>query len=320
MITVLLRASAKVKFTLSPFPFVTLQAHSLSLPKSWNMENNFFDDCGMEYNNLHEELAQVRRKYLAAESTNIDCMHHSEPNESSVLTAATSSPGSTSDSVDCTPLCNNDDTTLDHDVNSPYEDCTQQIKSFFEHGCDCRYGKNQSPCTKSLDVDEVVDHRMQCIELSSPELDLVILGALQSHFNRSYEKERHRMKYFLRDIQVCKKTFLLVYGIGKSRLENLRAHYKKEGLVSRTHANTSRLPKNTPSRESVERTVTFIKNFATEQAISLPGRYPNFKDLKVQLLPSSETKASMWRQYKKASEEKNLSAHYELKNHENPVN
>ena len=180
MITVLLRASAKVKFTLSPFPFVTLQAHSLSLPKSWNMENNFFDDCGMEYNNLHQELAQVRREYLAAESTNIDCMHHSEPNESSVLAAATSSPVSTSDSVGCTPLCNNDDTTLDHDVNSPYEDCTQQIKSFCEHGCDCRYGENQSPCTKSLDVDKVVDHRMQCIELSSPELDLVILGALQS--------------------------------------------------------------------------------------------------------------------------------------------
>ena len=109
MITVLLRASAKVKFTQSPFPFVT----------------------------LHEELAQVRMEYLAAESTNIDCMHHNEPNESSVLAAATSSPGSTSDSVDCTPLCNNDDTTLDHDVNSPYEDCTQQIKSFFEHGCDC---------------------------------------------------------------------------------------------------------------------------------------------------------------------------------------
>lgn len=116
------------------------------------------------------------------------------------------------------------------------------------------------------------------------------------------------MKYFFRDIQVCKKTFLLVYGIGKTRLENLKAHYKKEGLVSRTHANTSRLPSNTLSRECIERTVTFIKNFATEQAISLPGRYPNFKDLKVQLLPSSETKASVWRQYKKASEEKNLSA------------
>lgn len=207
-----------------------------------------------------------------------------------------------------TPLCNNDDTTLDHDENSPYEDCTQQIKSFFEHGCGFRYGKNQSPGTKSLDVDEVVDHRMQCIELSSPELDLVILGALQSHFNPSFEKERYRMKYFFRDIQVCKKTFLLVYGIAKTRLENLKAHFKKEGLVSRTHVNTLRLPSNTLSRGCIERTVTFIKNFATEQAISLPGRYPNFKDLKVQLLPSSETKAPVWRQYKKASEEKNLSA------------
>ena len=79
---------------------------------------------------------------------------------------------------------------------------------------------------------------MQCIELSSPELDLVILDARRSHFNQSYEKERHCMKYFLRDIQVRKKRFLFVYGISKTRLENLRAHYKKEELVLRTHTNT----------------------------------------------------------------------------------
>ena len=153
-----------------------------------------------------------------------------------------------SDSVDWTPLCNNDDTTLDHNKHSPYEDCTQEIKSFFEHGCDCWYGKNQSPGTKSLNDDEVVDHRMQCIELSSPELDLVILGALRSHFNQSYEKECHRMKYFFRDMQVHRKRFLLVYGITKTRLENLKGHYKKEGLVSRTDTNTSWLPRNTLSR------------------------------------------------------------------------
>ena len=46
------------------------------------------------------------------------------------------------------------------------------------------------------------------------------------------------MKYFFRDIQVRKKRFLLVYGISKTSLENLRAHYKKEGLVSRIEAHT----------------------------------------------------------------------------------
>ena len=71
--------------------------------------------------------------------------------------------------------------------------------------------------------------------------------------------------------------------------------------------NTSRLPKNKPSHGVIAWTATFIKSFATEQAISLPGRYPNFKDFKVQLLPSSETKAPIWSQYKKASEDKNLS-------------
>ena len=71
---------------------------------------------------------------------------------------------------------NKDDTTLDHDEN--FDDFTTPIKSFFEHRCDCRYGRNQSSCTKSLDFDEVVDHRMQCIELSSAELVLIVLSAL----------------------------------------------------------------------------------------------------------------------------------------------
>ena len=79
-------------------------------------------------------------------------------------------------------------------------------------------------------------------------------------------------------------------------------------MVSRTHANTSRLPKNTLDHDALNRTVGFIKNFATEHAVSLPGRVPNFKDLKVQLLPSSESKASVWRQYRKVSQDKNLSA------------
>ena len=52
--------------------------------------------------------------------------------------------------------------------------------------------------------------------------------------------------------------------------------------------------------------MTFIKNFATEQGVSLLGRAPSCKDLKVQLLPSSESKASIWRQHKKVSEDSNL--------------
>ena len=115
---------------------------------------------------------------------------------------------------------------------------------------------------------------MQYIELSSAELDLVLLGALQRHMKVSSNKKRYRMSYFFRGVQVCKETFLFVYCIGKSRLENLKAHLMRYGAVPRRHANTSRLPKNVLEHVVLNRTVTFIKNFATEHGVSLPGRAP----------------------------------------------
>ena len=145
---------------------------------------------------------------------------------------------------------------------------------------------------------------MQCIEVSSAELDLVLLGALQSHMNLSCNKKRYRMSYYFRGVQVCKETFLFVYCIGKSRSENLESHLKRYGAVPRRHATMSQLPKNMLQQAVLNQTVTFIKNFATEHGVSLPGRAPSFKDLKVQLLPSSESKASIWRQCKK--EDSNL--------------
>ena len=211
----------------------------------------------------------------------------------------------TKSSATSIPGGNNEDTTSDQ--NSTDDDYITPIKSFLQSGCDCHYGKNQSACTKSLDFDEVVEHGMQCIKLSSVELDLVILGALQSHVNfYKSAKKCHRMSYFFRGVEVCKKTSLFVYGIGKSRLESLKAHYKRHGIVPRTHGDTSRLPKNTLNHEVLDQTVTFIKNFATDHAVALPERAPNLNNLKVQLLPSSESKASVWRQCRKVSEEKHL--------------
>lgn len=56
-------------------------------------------------------------------------------------------------------------------------------------------------------------------------------------------------------------------------------------------------------QEVVTQVVTFVKNFALEQALSLPGSVPQFTNFDVQLLPSPETKGSMWR-LSKASADK----------------
>ena len=264
------------------------------------MDSHFLDDCGLEgHDHLYNELDQFRQEYLNTVSEkNGDPLDLSDGSgrETDFTVDETSSSGTQP---------NNEGTTVDQS-SSDSDDFVTPVKLFLENGCGCRYGKNNSSCTISFSLEELVEHRMQCIELSSAELDLVLLGALQSHMNLSCNKKRYRMTYYFRGVQVCKETFLFVYCIGKSRLENLKAHLKRYGAVPRRHANTSRLPKNVLEQTVLNRTVTFIKNFATEHGVSLPGRAPSFKDLKVQLLPSSESKASIWRQYKKVSEESNL--------------
>jgi len=46
--------------------------------------------------------------------------------------------------------------------------------------------------------------------------------------------------------------------------------------------------------------VSFVTNFAEQHALLLPGRVPGFKRSDIRLLPSHETKASIWRKYETA--------------------
>ncbi|XP_064631663.1 uncharacterized protein LOC135489956 [Lineus longissimus] len=52
--------------------------------------------------------------------------------------------------------------------------------------------------------------------------------------------------------------------------------------------------------EDTQRINTFLINFAEQYALVLPGRVPGFKRADLKLLPSCETKVSIWRKYCKA--------------------
>lgn len=223
------------------------------------MDRKFFDDCGLEgHDHLSNELDEVQKEYFTTVSdkngAQLDLSESSDSEAPGTTVDDTIVPSST----DSGTQPNIEDTTLDQS-SADVSDFITSVKSFLERGCNCGYGKNKSSCTKSLSLEVLVEHQMQCIELSSTELDLVVLGTLNSLMNLSSGKKRHRMSYFFRGVQVCKKTFLFVYGIGKYRLENLKAHLKRHGVVPRTHANTARLPKNALAHETLNRTVTFIK-------------------------------------------------------------
>lgn len=70
------------------------------------------------------------------------------------------------------------------------------------------------------------------------------------------------------------------------------------------------MPGNVTSKNSLEAILAFIENYVEENATVLPGQIPGFKNEEIGLLSSSETKMSMWKEYKgtcKTSNEKALS-------------
>ena len=98
------------------------------------------------------------------------------------------------------------------------------------------------------------------------------------------------MMYMHEGHEVCKKTFCFLYGIGKDRLRSVKEHYLANGLETRVHGNTKRLPHNHSSPETINNVVKFLQNYAEENAILLPGRIPGYKRDDIKLLPSSRSK------------------------------
>lgn len=180
------------------------------------------------------------------------------------------------------------------------------MQKFYSDTCKCKSGADERSCSVTLTLDEFIDCRNNCTELSSAELDLVLLGIIHSCLNcddvsTSGRKEKNRqhlrMTYFYHGKRICMKTFLFLHNIHRYRFYSLVKHYRKNGLTLRVHGNAKRLPSSTCSPETVERVIKFIRNVAEEQALILPGRVPGFKRIDVKLLPSNLTKHALWRRY-----------------------
>ncbi len=92
-----------------------------------------------------------------------------------------------------------------------------------------------------------------------------------------------------------------MYNVGERRMRTLTKSYLENGLQPRIHGNTKRLPANTLTYECQKIAVTFLlnfANFASQNALVLPGRVPGFQKTDIRLLPSNFSKRSIWKIYK----------------------
>lgn len=174
-------------------------------------------------------------------------------------------------------------------------------EQFYQRTCGCDKIKG-NPCSKQIPLEHFIEHRAQCSFLTKDELDLVLMGFISSavlgtdtvkdgrHTNPA-KRRRLTMAYKHHGMEVCRKTFLFLHGIGKDRLHNVKDHYRVEGLQVRINKNTKRSPPHAMPFTATKYVITFLNNYAEVNAILLPGRIPSYKRDDIKLLPSSRSKA-----------------------------
>ena len=161
---------------------------------------------------------------------------------------------------------------MDDDLENTSE-LEENVTKFLDVGCGCSGGPEGSPCSRIFSKDTALLNLNNCLELSTAELDLVILANIQAsthgHNDRDGEKRsrRPRCDFTFKSIPICKKMFLHLHGISDSRFRSLKQQYEIHGIAPRVHGNTNKLPSNTISQSVIEDITSFISNYVEENAI-----------------------------------------------------
>ena len=183
------------------------------------MNNSYFEDCGIlfEEESLREKLRKVQCSYVStprketvkgAEDTESNCSDDESVDQTEIIEGQLLNNTAENDnSVESSVMSSFGDESTD-----PY---SVSVKTFQERNCGCSYGRNKEPCSRSLQFQDVVEHGMQCVELTSDELDLVIMASIQSETKTTSSKKRSRTNYFFKGQQVCRNTFQFLHEVGK---------------------------------------------------------------------------------------------------------
>ena len=90
------------------------------------------------------------------------------------------------------------------------------MQAFAAKTCGCALGDNGDPYTSTIKIVDILDCRNNLPELSSTELDLVILGMIHCAINCDQVKElgraektrqRTRMPFYFQSHRICLKLF-----------------------------------------------------------------------------------------------------------------
>lgn len=171
------------------------------------------------------------------------------------------------------------------------------IKQLVKDGCSCK-----QECSNGIDVEKAFDHILSVREMTKEEKEMYIMGALinscgEETTKRGKKRKRTRIQYRYVGTNVCRKTFMLLYDIGRHAIEALVAHVKKQGAITRRHGNAGKKPQHALVFDDIKKIVEFVQNFADAYGLHQPAAPRGRDNLPTIYLESGTTKVKLHKDY-----------------------
>ena len=108
-----------------------------------------------------------------------------------------------------------EDDAMEFTENASADGIVDSVQKFLESGCKCSCGPKDGPCSSQFTGEEVMANLNNCLELSTKELDLVILANIQAvtRFENIAEKRSRnpRCNFLFQSKSICQEMFLTLY-------------------------------------------------------------------------------------------------------------
>ena len=141
-------------------------------------------------------------------------------------------------------------------------------KDFVYNTCGCKMADGK-PCSGLFSLEQYVECRAQSSLLTREQLDLVLMGFILSSVNDSdkvvghYQAKRQRITvaFMHRGYHLCRATYSFLYGVSKHRIQSIKEHVLKNGLITRTHGNTKRSTHHVLTFTTIMNVLKFIVSY-----------------------------------------------------------
>ena len=164
-----------------------------------------------------------------------------------------------------------------------------KIRNYHANGCGCK-----SHCVSQFSEQAMYTHILDMREMTKNEKEMYIMGSLTENdrdvTKRGKKRQRSRHSLTFSGRPVCKKTYLLLYDIGKHTLQTIKSHMHSQGVTPRQHGNVGKKPAHALNFEDTKRVVQFISNYGDEHGLPQPAAPRGRDDVPPVYLSSEMTK------------------------------